>query len=310
MAIPISAQIRQHSEEEMAMLLAQLDQLPLESPIIITLSALLDDPHTSLGEIAHSLSVDPTVATRVLRAANSAFFGQIDPITDLTRAIQLMGLESVREIVGDSSLLRMYSLRMTGQPQINAQLSGLWRHAVATGVAARLLARHNQHVDDLVAFAAGLLHDIGKVALVLLGSLGFAEAVQLAATERMSLVAAERQTMRFDHARMGQHICEAWGQPEDICVAVGRHHSVRSGSLYDCISPLAAIVHVGDILARALGVGWWGDRVMPRLDPAASAMLRLEPDDAPELLAALEDEYPRTLAHLSGLFPDRIISGV
>ncbi len=310
MALPVSTQIKQHSDEEMAILLTQLGQLPLASPLNVTLGTLLGDPQTSLDEIAHSVRADPTVATRLLRAANSAFFGQVEPIADLTRAMRLMGLEAVREIIGDSSLLRLFSLRLPGQPQVNAHLGGLWKHSVATGVAARLLTRRVPKIDDLAAFAAGLLHDIGKAALALLGSAGFAEAMQLAAAERVPLVAAERQVMRFDHALLGRQICEAWGQPEDVCVAVGRHHSVRSGGLYDCISPLAAVVHVADILARALGVGWWGDRVMPRLDPAASALLHLEPNDAPELLAALEEEYPRVLAHLSGLFPDRIVSGL
>ena len=296
------------SDIQIAALVDQVGLLPLTSPVVALLDDLLNDPLVTIAEIARGIAIDPTTAMRVLRAANSAYFGAAESVADLTRAIQLMGFEAVRDSVDAMSLLRLFAIRLPSAPLINAQLNGLWRHSVATGVAARLLARRGDTADAMTAFAAGLLHDIGKAGLILLKTTDYAVTVQVATSERLTLAQAERQTLGFDHTALGRQLCMAWGQPEDICAAVGRHHTVRAGGVHEVYSTLTAIVHVADILARALGVGWWGDRVMPRLDSAASVALDLQPDDAHALLEALDEEYPHVLAYLSSMLPDTIVS--
>jgi putative nucleotidyltransferase with HDIG domain len=296
------------SYENINNLISQLDGLPLKATITPAVLSVLEDTSATLDEISRVIAQDPTIATRIIRTAQSAMFGMMFPGTGLTRAIQIMGLDMVREIVRGSSLLRIFALRYPGQARLNARLEGLWRHSVATGVAAQILCRRHKNVLPITYFAAGLLHDIGKAAFVLLRSEGYEEVVQMAQTERIPVIIAEHRLLDFDHARLGRDICEAWGQPEDICIAVGRHHSVRAGTIQDAHGLLTATIHVADILAHAFGVGWWGDTVMPRLDPAAIAVLNLSLADAHTLLDEIETEYPRTLAHLNTLFPDTLIA--
>ncbi len=296
----IIAERRGH--DQIDALLAKIRLLPMESPITRALGDLLDDPTSTIDEVVRVVAMDPTIAMRLLRAVNSAYFGLPEPVTEVARAIQLMGFDVVREIVSNASILRIFSLRVPHQATINTQLKGLWFHAVATGVATRIVGRHYGASDDTPYFAAGLLHDVGKVALILLKTVDYQRVLRMAATEQVPVVLAERRLLDFDHAQLGRHLCAAWGQPDEICQAIGRHHNVRSG-VEEAFSPLTAAVHVGDILARALGSGWWGDRVMPRLDPSARDALDLRPIDARHFLDTLEADYPRTLAYLASMAP-------
>lgn len=290
------------------LIVARILPLPLTSPISELVQSLLDDPLIAVDEIARAVALDPTLAMRLIRTVNSAYFGLPEPLTDLTRAIQFLGFDTVRESVRQASLLRLFTLRVVGQDAINARLDGLWHHAIATGVAARMLGRRQGAQDDLAHFTVGLTHDVGKVALLLTMPAAYERALAMARAERLPLVVAERRVLPFDHAQVGRARCDALGQPEAIAYAVGRHHTVRSGGRNEACSELAAVAHVADILARALAAGWWGDQVMPRLDGAARLTLNLEADDARPLLDALEAEYPRALTALRSAFPTRMVA--
>ncbi len=283
-------------------LVGRLRRFALCSPIVPLLDNVVDDSQATAEDVARVVALDPTVAMRLIRAVNSAYFGLSEQVTTLPRAIQYMGFEVVREIARNPSLLSLYLVRLPEQAETNARLAGLWQHAIATAVAARLLARRQGATNDLPYLAAGLAHDIGKVVFLLLMPETYERAIRMAAAERIPLVTAERRLLPCDHAALGRHLCLAWGQPEAVALAVGRHHSVRSGGRHEACSDLTAAVHVADILARALGAGWWGDAVMPRLDPAARAALDLQPADAHTLLDALENDYPRAAATLHALF--------
>jgi len=287
--------------DQLDAIVAHTRLMPLTSPVAERFQRLLADPDTTLDAIVRVIKLDPSIAARLLRGINSAYYGLPEPVVSLERAIQLVGMAAVGTMIDTTSILRIFTIRLPHAQRVNTLLDGLWRHSVATGVAARLLASRVGASDPTPYFAAGLLHDIGKVALLLLKTTEYEPVIRLAATERMPIIIAEHRSLDFDHAQLGHHLCVAWGQSDDISYAVRRHHNVRSGKADEVASPMAAVVHVADILARALGVGWWGDRVMPRLDPSASSALHLQPDDAATLLDALEKEYPRALASLASL---------
>lgn len=289
-------------------LLSSACALPLASPLVPTILSLLDDPQSGLSEITRTINQDPTLALRVLRLVNSAYFALQEPVTQIGKALQLIGVAQIRDLLDAQSLLMFFALRPRSRPAVGARIAGLWQHAVATGIAARELARHIGAKDVMPYYAAGLLHDVGKVALLLLRGPDYERCLWLAASENLPVVEAERRLLEFDHAQLGKRICQFWGQPEEIAQAIGRHHSVRSSNDLGVYNELTAIIHVADILARTFGLGWWGDRVMPRLDQAARSVLRLRAEHAVDLLEAIEAQYPTAFASLSAIFGEVEIS--
>ncbi len=299
---------RPTTEAALDALVARLRGLPLTSPVTARITDVLDDPTASTEDVARTAALDPALAMRLIRSANSAYFSLPEPVTQVGRAIQFMGFEATREIAASPSPLPLFTLRFADQARLNERIAGLWQHAIAAGAAARILAQRQGLADDLMPQAAALLHDIGKVAMLIALPEAYERAIRMAAAEHISLVAAERRLLPFDHAQVGRHLCAAWGQPESVSAAVGRHHSVRSGTADEAYSELAAIVHVADILARALGAGWWGDGIMPRLDSSARHALRLGPDDARLLLGQLDAAYPQAAATFMGVFVPRMVT--
>ncbi len=290
-------------DSEIEAFVAPLWRIASASPVSDTIQTMAHDSAMDVSALSRIVAQDPTLALRIIRAVNSAYFGVAEPVTNLERAIHLLGFETVMELAQSPSLARLCCVHVVGQEWANVRLHGLWQHALAAATAARLLAQRQGGDDELTAFAAGLVHDAGKVALLLLAPERYGDVLHEAMHERLPVIVVERRMLPFDHAQIGRNLCLQWGLPDAVALAVGRHHTVRSGGRFDAVSELAAIVHVADILARALGAGWWGDQVMPRLDPAARATLHLEAGDAGELLTALEDAFPRVERSMQQAFP-------
>ncbi len=294
-------------------LLTMVRGLPLGSPLPGAIAVLLDRPQTTIADIVQALQRDPALAMRVLRAVNSAYYGMKDPIRTVARAVQLIGFETIREYLDQPSPLCIFTLRLHANAAINTRLDGLWRHALATGAAARVLARDANfqrqfRIDDATPFvAACILHDVGKSIFSLLIPTEYERCIWAAASEGIPLIQAERRLFPFDHAMLGRQVCQEWGLTEVISNAVGRHHTLRGGGLGGGadIDELTAMVHVADILARTYGVGWWGDRSRPQIDGRAIDILRLRSVDITDLLNQIDEEYPRMEAQFDIVFPPR-----
>ena len=114
-----------------------------------------------------------------------------------------MGFEATREIVASPSPLPLFTLRFPDQTRLNERIAGLWQHAIAAGAAARILAQRQGLADDLMPQAAALLHDIGKVAMLIALPEAYERAIRMAAVERVSLVAAERRLLPSTMPRWG-----------------------------------------------------------------------------------------------------------
>lgn len=173
---------------EMDALTQRLRQAAGPSPVAAQVCVLLDDPAATLAEVAAAVALDPTLALRLVRAVNAAYFAQAEPVRSLTRAIQLLGFDALRDQMDQPSLVHCFALRLPGQAALNVRLEGLWLHSAATTVAAGLLAERLGANDATELLAAALLHDVGKAALLLLRPVDYERAVWLAASEGLPLV--------------------------------------------------------------------------------------------------------------------------
>ncbi|MES1228082.1 MAG: HDOD domain-containing protein, partial [Armatimonadota bacterium] len=152
----------------------------------------------------------------------------------------------------------------------------MWRHAFATAVGAQHIAGLSRRVKEDVAFTAGLLHDIGKVALSVWIENKIQAIAFYAQREKISFDEAERKVLGYDHTQVGEHLAKAWNLPDEICEVVRFHHhpeyAPASSDLVDC-------VHVGDFLAMSMGFGLGGDGMQYQLDEGAMDRLGIEFDD-------------------------------
>jgi len=167
-------------------------------------------------------------------------------------------------------------------------LPGLWSHSLGCAIASRLIARVSDLADPEEALLAGLLHDLGKAVLCHVAPKEFEQAVALAVEKKQHIGEAEQAVFGMSHAQVAGMLATAWSLPGSLSDAVEMHH-LPEGT--DPIHTLTAVVHVGDILTRALGLGLPGDRTMPPVNHEAIGKLGLTTEQIEAVIEGTEVEY-------------------
>ena len=253
----------------------RIKNLPTIPGIVAKIARMVENPETSAAEVGRLISQDQVLSAKVLRMANSAFFGMSRKISSISQALVILGFEVVKGLVLTSSVFDM----------IQKSMAGLWEHSIgcaaASGAVATLLGRP----DAEEILVAGLLHDLGKVVL----ALNLPEEMRLVREKVKSgdvlFYEAENQVLDFDHSELGQWLAEHWNLPESLAEPMRLHHRPEKAVLKpEC----TAIVHVADIIVRAKGFGNAGDPLVPPVSMAAWEMLGLRKTDFLPILEILE----------------------
>ena len=272
-------------------LIRQVQDLP-SLPIAVTrVMQLTNDPKAGLSDVAHALASDQGLAARVLKLANSAYYGSSRRIGTVSEAVVILGMRTTRNLTLATSCQDMLEREVQGYflPR-----GALWRHSLACAAAAQNLARRAHFRGTEEAFVAGLLHDIGKVVMSAYLKAEFAQVLTRVAKGRLTFSDAEREVLGFDDAEVGARLLERWNLPPALVTAVRYHHAPSQAPE----SPLAALVHVADTICLTLGIGLGVDGMAYTLDPNALAMLHLTEDDFEQVASQTCD----TLSEAGSIF--------
>jgi diguanylate cyclase (GGDEF)-like protein len=171
------------------------------------------------------VATDPSLSAEVLKVINSPFFGLPHKITTVFHAVNLMGSHAVKNLaLGFSLVKHLRSGDPGGSTSDSFGFGGFWKRSLATGVAARALARRQIPEFGEDAFFLGLLHDIGMLAFSQAIPDQYTLVLQEMAHSGCNAQAAERQVLGFDHAHLGAYLATSWGLPESFSVPMLRHH--------------------------------------------------------------------------------------
>jgi HD-like signal output (HDOD) protein len=219
---------------ELARLVADMERLPVMHAAAMRVIAVGSDPEASAGDLADALSRDPSLLARVLRLANSAYYGVASTVRSPLVAVSLLGFPTVSSIAAAG-------LAVNEDAPVP---DGFWEQAAETAVLARLLApTFGAHTAD--AFSVGLLHDLGGALLYRADPDGYV----LLPDEPQERLAAERDRYGMTHAEVGERVLGAWKLPADLASAVGSHHDpvvADTAPLTRTLAVAAAMVHGGD----------------------------------------------------------------
>lgn len=204
------------------------DALPPLPKVALRVIQVAQDPRSSAVDLAMAVSSDPALAARVLRVANSPLYRAQREITSVQEALVRLGFVQARNIAVSSAITAAYA-----PDTRNAlfRIEEFWRHSLAVAFRASELAGVRPGLDVPTAFTAGLLHDIGRLALYYADPAGVDQAVARALAEEVPLDAIEREEFGVSHDEVGGRLAERWGLPPATVAAIANHHRPSSEGL-------------------------------------------------------------------------------
>lgn len=263
-----------------------LRKIPPFPPIAARLLVLLSNEFVSMNELAEVIGSDPTFSARLLQCVNSAAFALTSPVTNVLQALSILGLDRTRQMTVTlaTAIYSAGALR-------TAELRRCWEHTVATAILADEIAQGYGAFTES-AYAAGIMHDVGRLGLLVAYPKEYESIIHDAASQCLDLLDFEREQFGVDHAEAGRLLAERWGLPQDFLIVVGRHHDPVEGAELD----LLGIVHVACRLADTLGYEMTKplvpvdmETVLAELPPRARTRLH----DGPEVLRSLVESRIR-----------------
>lgn len=273
------------TEPTIERLVADISDLPTMPAAALAVIRETDSAVSNARSISKYLVQDQSLATRVLRLSNSAYYGLTRQVSDINEAVIILGNRTVKNLAVIASSFPWLSKSFPGYGIGPAEM---WKHAFGTGVAARLVARKCGEVDPETAFTAGLIHNLGLVALSarIEGRSGVLVTNAKRAGAPFSEI--EKATFGFDHSEVGGYLAERWNLPAGLTACVRYHHCPNETPSYQS---LVDCVHVGEQLVFAM------DLCIPEvgmLHPSSADSLRrlgIQPDSYEQMIADCVEAY-------------------
>jgi len=220
--------------------------IPQMPKVVTKLQELTADPESSIQAVVAVVESDPGLASKCLRLANSAIYGLRSPAASLRHAASVLGMRAIRDLAMQTTVAGAYE-HLRAFRKFDLEL--FWKHSAATAAAARRLARYSRLMGtiDFDAIAAcGLLHNIGRLAMLEAFKKEYIDVIVPAGSFGESALECERDAFGFDHAAAGAHLARAWKLSFDMIASARDHH----GS-FDKVSPMAALVGLSNLVAHA-----------------------------------------------------------
>lgn len=196
-------------------------QLPTLPTIAMRLLELARDPETEFKDVIGVVKTDPAITAKILKAANSSFFGFKSPVSSIERAVPLLGTTVVTTLALSFSLV---DAAMTSGP-LSHHYTAYWKHSIVQAVAAEVLAERFAKALASDCFLTGLLLDLGRLAMLKTVSNEYLPVLEAWQTEGGSLKEREAASLGIDHVRVGAQLMREWKLPEQLIAAVTLHHA-------------------------------------------------------------------------------------
>jgi len=250
-------------------ILSAVEALPPLPAVALRVMQVAQDPRSSASDLAIVVSADPGLSARVLRMANSAAYRRSRDITSVQDALVMLGFVLARNVAVSGAIAGAYA-----PDCLNAlfRIDAFWRHSIAVAFRASELAGKSRRIDVPSAFTAGILHNMGRLAMFYADPAGLDQAVARAMAEGIDLEPVEDALIGYDHAEVGGILAEKWRLPADVIDAIRGHHGDHEGE-----ATLTGVVASADRFCRDHGLlpGYIVPGHMERLGQPSDDFLRL-----------------------------------
>lgn len=223
-------------------LISEVDGLFTLPQVYLKIRESIFNHNSSIHDVALVINQDPNISARILKIANSSFFGCATEITSVSRAITIMGLLQLHDLV-------LATVAVNAFKNISSELIDMkdfWLHSVFCASIARLLARKSHVFDSERLFVCGILHDLGHLVIYSRCPKQAEKILARARQEKLPVASVEKEILGFDYAEVGGELLKSWNLPANLYEAVKTHLSLNNESQY---LAEASLIHIANILA-------------------------------------------------------------
>ncbi len=266
--------------------------LPTLPQVASRLMSVINNPLTSAGDVAFIIGQDQSLSAKVLRLANSAFYGIPHSVTNITNAVVILGLKVINTMVLSLTVFDMFPESKRSGSLFNRK--SFWIHSLCCGLTAKFLSARIRKLvlfDAEEAFCAGLLHDIGKVVMEQYIHDDFHNALQYALEKRMPIYRAEYELLGYSHTDVAEWLTANWRLPAEIRLPLIYHHDPTSS--VQC-QDIIALCHLADWLCYETGMTIKGDYQPPQVEDCCIKNLKLSSGDIDTIKEKIPEEVEKT----------------
>ena len=250
-------------------------------PIVVTqLHGVIKRRSSSSKDIAQVILADGALSARLLKLANSAMFGFPGRIEEVDYAVTLIGTKQVYSLAMATAVIDTFKGVDTGPFHAEA----FWEHSLAVACAGHALAKASNHADGESVFLTGVLHDLGRLAMMVEATQDMIVALHRSRKSHEPLSHSESAVFGFDHTMAAKTLLERWKLPAAVVQPVVRHH--RPGA-----DRPSCLLHLADAVIHGLGIGHSGENAIPPLQDTVWKMVKLKTTALKQVVAQVEVTY-------------------
>lgn len=230
---------------------ASVSELSTIGSVLSRIMEIIREPDSSISDLKTLIDVDPPLSAKVLRRANSAYYGLRREVLSIQEAIVFLGFRTLREIAFTLKAVKIFE---SGLETGSYSRKELWKHSLAIALCAKNIYRKEfrQHGDDI--YSTALLHDIGIMVIEQFAPDIFTTVIKTVEEEQISIEEAEKKLLGYNHAEIGMELAIRWNLPAEIVKAIGYHHSpLRAPEEY---AKATMIIFVSDYICKTIGIGF------------------------------------------------------
>jgi HD-like signal output (HDOD) protein len=265
--------------------IAQVGEIATLPEVTVKIIQIVENPKSTARDLHDVIRNDPALSARLLKVVNSAFYGLPGQISNIDRAIVLLGLSAVKNIAIAASITHLFN---GGTPIEGFNGVQVWRHAIAVGVASRLITAAQGKPSVEETFLAGLIHDLGLLVERQVFGKKIAEVIARQKASPGRFCEIEQQIIGADHQVLGMALAQKWRFPRHLCTTIGYHH--RPLELAATNRELPTIIHVADVLAGRADLGFCCTAANETYGEEELNIIHATPADLEAVAAKLADE--------------------
>jgi len=249
-------------------ILIHTESLPSLPEILVKLNEVVNSPFSSFDDFSNIIAKDTSLTARVLKIVNSPFYGFPKKIDSVSKACAFLGSQQIMNIVIATKIIDTFS----GINRDYVDMKSFWKHSILTGIVARVTSTILQEINPEGYFISGLLHDIGRILFLKAYPDIMRDILHRNRTQNILLWKLEEEAFGVDHAKSGGMLLNKWRFPSHQQDKVMYHHCPAASQFY---KKQCAIIHISNIISRAIAPYSSGDFFITTLDKVALESLNL-----------------------------------